>query len=780
MFFKNNKYNKYLRNDEETIKACLFGFIIGDALGVPVEFIERNSLKQNPINDMEEYGTHNQPKGTWSDDSSMLLATIDGLLKNSSSCIDYQLIMSNFLQWKLKGEFTPFNQVFDIGISTSDALLKYQQNVLNNHPEDILCGSGDINSNGNGSLMRIIPISLYLHYLGVNYKSENFIDTINCVSSMTHSHSYSVFGCYIYSTYISEILKEQDKCKAYKTLQNILQDVVEGDEKYAGVKEIYNRIIYHDISKLKENDIKSSGYVVDSLEAAIWSVLTTNSFESAVLKAVNLGGDTDTIGAITGGLAGIIYGYNSIPKKWIDVLQKKEYLDNVVASFIKYLKNLNNKDNSKNYEIIKLEGDEMYMNNKIDTQMLIETINDLKNNPEACTTYGENATAGSLALQESKPGEQLSRFIHYFYENNLLDQNYVENYEKIKNKDIKDFTYEEVLTGLSKIIRGDRFISGELYTCVKNGIFLNLVERLYDIIKIGNDKNINNEISDIIKQTKNKYKDVNIQLNDELKKFLNEYNKHVEDIKRLKNDLLNELSQTKNFQKTNDSSVVNDLYNNSVDIENKSVNELINLLMDSCRYNLPKLNIEEELKLNFFINVVKNIELKTSENYVSNFLYSSLYEKLSNEEITKIFNDIKTSEIMNNINETKKNRLASLIYFETLEDAIKAKYEENKKQETVYEVFQKNGKFTIVPTRDWELVGRNGFEVSHIIDKDNFVNAEYNCFANLYYERFGKKAFIANPGGSKKQTIDAIKKSLKENKDLLGDLLNPNEEGSLY
>ncbi|HHX70235.1 MAG TPA: hypothetical protein GX708_19565 [Gallicola sp.] len=294
------------------------------------------------------------------------------------------------------------------------------------------------------------------------------------------------------------------------------------------------------------------------------------------------------------------------------------------------------------------------------------------------------------------------------------------------------------------------------------------------------DNQKNNDIEQIIEQAKNKYRDINMQLNNELKKFLNEYNKHVEDIKRLKNDLLSELSQTKNFQKINDDSVVNELYNNSVDIENKSVNELINLLMDSCHYNLPKLNTEEELKLNFFINVVKNIELKTNENYVSNFLYSNLYEKLSDEEITKIFNDIKTNEIMNNINEIKKNRLASLIYFETLEDAIKAKYEENEKQQTMYEVFQKNGKFTIVPTRDWELVGRNGFEVSHIIDKDNFVNAEYNCFANLYYERFGKKAFIANPGGSKEQTIYAIKKSLAENKDLLGDLLNPNEDGTLY
>lgn len=125
MFFWKKKKNQFLNIEEKTIKASLFGFFIGDALGVPVEFIDRNSLKKNNITDMEEYGTHNQPKGTWSDDSSMVLATIDGILKSNVPDIDYKKIMNNFLQWKQKGEFTPFHQVFDIGISTSSALSVY-------------------------------------------------------------------------------------------------------------------------------------------------------------------------------------------------------------------------------------------------------------------------------------------------------------------------------------------------------------------------------------------------------------------------------------------------------------------------------------------------------------------------------------------------------------------------------------------------------------------------------------------------------------------------------
>lgn len=82
---------------------------------------------------------------------------------------------------------------------------------------------------------------------------------------------------------------------------------------------------------------------------------------------------------------------------------------------------------------------------------------------------------------ESYPGEQLSKFIQYFYENDLIDQDYIENYEKIKDKKIEEFTYDEVLTGLTKIIREDRFNSGEIYTCVKNGSMLKLIERLYEL-----------------------------------------------------------------------------------------------------------------------------------------------------------------------------------------------------------------------------------------------------------------------------------------------------------
>ena len=331
LFFKTKNKTDTLITVDNRIKAGIIGFVIGDALGVPVEFIGRETLKRNKINDMEEYGTHNQPKGTWSDDSSMMIASIDGLIDSSLPDLDYVDIMKNFLKWKIDGKFTPFNHVFDIGNTTNYALMQYQRNINNGKENDIICGTSDISSNGNGSLMRILPISIYLYTSNIDYKDNKYFEIISKVSGMTHSHIYSILGCYIYSIYVSELLKGNDKYVAYHNLQNICSNInIDGIE-------IYNRIIKNDISKLKENEIKSSGYVLDTLEAAIWCLLTTNNYKEAVLKAVNLGEDTDTVAAITGGIAGILYGYESLPNKWINDIQKKEYILELTNSFVNKL-----------------------------------------------------------------------------------------------------------------------------------------------------------------------------------------------------------------------------------------------------------------------------------------------------------------------------------------------------------------------------------------------------------------------------------------------------------
>lgn len=331
--FKNKKTEI---DESERIKGSFFGFFVGDALGVPVEFVKRDELKKNKVTKMLEYGTHNQPIGTWSDDSSMVIATMDSLINNKD--INYNDIMDNFLKWYKEEKYTPNGQVFDIGGSTASALSKYKNDNTN-----YICGSNDIYSNGNGSLMRILPISIYLHY-----SDNSLFDVIGNISSMTHAHIYSILSCIIYSVLINEYLKNLDIKNAYSNMQLIIKNILEDDNNKGlgdldDLKQKFNRIIYNDISVLNENDIKSSGFVIDSLEASIWCLLNTNNYKDAVLKAVNLGDDTDTIGALTGGLAGLVYGYNGIPKNWINVLKRKEYLASLVDNYNELISELKNK-----------------------------------------------------------------------------------------------------------------------------------------------------------------------------------------------------------------------------------------------------------------------------------------------------------------------------------------------------------------------------------------------------------------------------------------------------
>ena len=451
---KNNNMEKL--TIENRLKGSLFGFFVGDALGVPVEFFSREELKEHRIKDMEEFGTHHQPKGTWSDDSSMVIATIDSLNKNDE--INYRDIMNNFIKWYKNGEYTPFGEVFDIGNATAVALNKYV-----NNQEDFRCGSSEVYSNGNGSLMRILPISLYLHYT-----DDDMYEVVRNISSMTHSHIFSVFSCIIYTVYINELLKENDKIGAYYAMQQIIKNILE-DNRFAfigdqrALKNIFDRLIYHDISKYEEKDIKSSGYVVDTLEAVFWCLLTTENYSDSVLKAVNLGDDTDTVAAITGGLSGLVYGYDSIPIRWINLLKQKDTLDKYVINFIRVLMN----------------DKEIELKNQFDIQILDNVIYALKNDPNACTTIGGMTSVdGSFAIPESYPGSDLRAFMKYFYENGFIDTNYVDNFKMIAHKPIEDYTYDDCLTALTKIFRGDRFISGHIYGCFKNGTLLKVIEQL--------------------------------------------------------------------------------------------------------------------------------------------------------------------------------------------------------------------------------------------------------------------------------------------------------------
>ncbi len=299
---------------ELQIKAVMLGHAVADALGVPVEFSKRKTLNENPVTDMRGYGTYGMPAGSWSDDTSMALCALDVLAKGY---LDLSEIMSNFGRWRYNGEFTPTGVLFDIGGTCAGAISNYFDSRKNAYS----CGLSDLQSNGNGSLMRIHPFVLYLA-ADSDTLTLYGIDRIFEASALTHAHMRSKLACGIYAFVLMHLLKSP--CK-----QSIRDGLAEAYEafKYMPELEHYSRIFEADFAQTPIDGIKSSGYVVDTLEASLWCLLSTDSYSECVLKAVNLGGDTDTVGAIAGGLAGALYGYDAIPQEWLSVLLKRDSIE---------------------------------------------------------------------------------------------------------------------------------------------------------------------------------------------------------------------------------------------------------------------------------------------------------------------------------------------------------------------------------------------------------------------------------------------------------------------
>lgn len=268
---------------------AILGLAIGDALGVPYEFKKRGSFL---CTEMVGYGTHNQPEGTWSDDTSMVLATLDSLKSNDGKIV-LKDMFERFNYWLLYGDYTAHGEVFDAGIATCKALQTGKSQT----------GEYD---NGNGSLMRILPLAFV----------PCTDDEIRAVSAITHGHRISMDACVIYVHIAKRLLAGESICEIIPTLQ---------------YDKPFDRL--HRIDQISTSEIKSSGYVVDTLEAALWAVSHKSnnadkekSFRNDLLDAVNLGQDTDTVGAVAGGLAGIIYGLDEV-SDWVETLQNREELE---------------------------------------------------------------------------------------------------------------------------------------------------------------------------------------------------------------------------------------------------------------------------------------------------------------------------------------------------------------------------------------------------------------------------------------------------------------------
>lgn len=250
-----------------SLRDCVFGMAVGDALGVPFEFMKRDSFC---CKGMVGYGSHDQPAGTFSDDTSMTLATCDSI--RVTGHIDVVDMRHRFEQWMNSGAYTPDGKVFGIGQTTLRALITQE-------------GRQSESSNGNGSLMRIAPLA-YTHATEAE---------IRAVSAITHAHEISMQACVDFV--------------------GVLRMVVCGAEPDLGAW-----------TGKPRDQIESTGYVVHTFDAALWCFANTTSYEECVFAAVNLGSDTDTTAAVAGALAGAKYGADSIPATWMETLRGKDVI----------------------------------------------------------------------------------------------------------------------------------------------------------------------------------------------------------------------------------------------------------------------------------------------------------------------------------------------------------------------------------------------------------------------------------------------------------------------
>jgi len=254
--------------------GCLIGLAVGDALGTTVEFMPRDSYPL--VTDMVGGGPFGLNPGEWTDDTSMALALADSILEKGT--VDKIDLIQKFSLWYTKGEYSHNGKCFDIGITTSWALRNYFL------PVSYRDAVNDFRQSGNGSIMRLAPVPIRWH---------NDYDT-----TLTMAWEQSVV------THGSDAVRE-----SVCSLAQILFRLINGKS--------VDFSPYKDISRQL---VRSTGYCEDTFNAAMWSVANSDSFNSAVLLAANLGDDADTVAAVTGQIAGALYGFDAIRKDWVDKL----------------------------------------------------------------------------------------------------------------------------------------------------------------------------------------------------------------------------------------------------------------------------------------------------------------------------------------------------------------------------------------------------------------------------------------------------------------------------
>ncbi|EEI19891.1 ADP-ribosylarginine hydrolase Tri1 [Lentilactobacillus hilgardii] len=285
---------------------------LGDALGVPVQFEEREKLLESPVDTMLGHRAFDVPKGTWSDDTSLSIASLVSL----SLGFNLNDLMTRYSQWYHFGDYTPFGTAFDIGKTTKAAIKRFDKGIT---PE--LCGGNDEMDNGNGALMRMMPLAFFIL---TDYRHYQFNDQVASLvhrfTATTHRHPRSLVASGILINVIIRVIQNPNKYAMLRAIQEAL-DYYKGKNQFKDQVPYFEQLGDSGFLRQTSTQIKSSAYVVDTLNSVFWCLFNSEQYFVAVKRAVNLGHDADTIGSITSMLASLLYAPVTFPPNWLKDLK---------------------------------------------------------------------------------------------------------------------------------------------------------------------------------------------------------------------------------------------------------------------------------------------------------------------------------------------------------------------------------------------------------------------------------------------------------------------------
>lgn len=315
---------------EKIVTDAVLGQAVGDAMGVPVEFLSRARVRSLQVRDMigceDPMPVRSRwgqliPRGSWSDDTSMMLASMSSFV-GCGGGIDHEDQMSRFARWWRKGEYCCLDHPFGLGGNISQAMDRFAAGT-----PALRCGGTHVMDNGNGALMRILPFSLYCIFRDLS--PEDTAAVISDASAMTHGHSISKMCCLIWTEFLRRIVQTGSVPLAVEHIEGLdlgSRFPPEATDAVSFLKEGRT-------ASLAEAEIGETGYVVDTLKTALYAMTGTSDYEASILRAIGLGYDTDTAAAVTGTAAGILYGSEGIPERWLSVLRGKDKLTAAARDF---------------------------------------------------------------------------------------------------------------------------------------------------------------------------------------------------------------------------------------------------------------------------------------------------------------------------------------------------------------------------------------------------------------------------------------------------------------